>query len=400
MNRVVSIIYVSRSGNTERMVLAAAEGAKAAGAQVNVKEAAEATGADLEQGDALIWGTGNYYGYMHGQLKDWFDREHRRLNRKNKAGEMKPRPYFCCLSAAANPYRQLPVIERLSAGMNLKKAYEPVTSKGKPTEEVLAQCYERGRDLVGIDAGEMIDLYVPVPLAVPPKKIEITPPPVILMVAPATGDDTAKAKELAKNRFPDHEVRLISSQELGQTYHELLACGKTNLVVAPLVLTDDAWCQDVVTTPAVGLNVEYAWPLLAAPESLAQVGKVLLADHPEGVITIVCPAGSDAATPSLLRLDAYLRRRGSRAWFGPDPRHIADELRVSQVTHVRLRPLAMTPASQATRTVMREIAKALKRAGIECRVESGSDYFARIMAIWLDEVARALKALGEDVLKE
>jgi hypothetical protein len=281
VNRVISVIYVSRSGNTERMVLAAAEGAKAAGAQVNIKEASESTGADVEQCDALIWGTGNYYGYMHGRLKDWFDREHMRLNKKNKAGGMKPRPYFCCLTASANPYRQLPVIERMSAGMNLKKAFEPVTSKGKPSEEVLAQSYTRGRDLVDVNANEMADLYVPVPLDLPPKRVEVTPEPVILMVVPAIGDGIAKAQEITRGRFPDYEVRLISAGNLGPTYHELLAQGKTNLVVAPLVLTDDAWCQSVLETPSTSLTVEYAWPLPATLESVARALNAFGEDIPE-----------------------------------------------------------------------------------------------------------------------
>lgn len=271
MNQIVSIIYVSRSGNTERMVLAAAEGARDAGAQVNIKEAGESTGADVEQCDGLIWGTGNYYGYVHGRLKDWFDREHMRLNKRNKAGGMKPRPYFCCLTASANPYRQLPIIERMSAGMNLKKAFEPVTSKGKPSQEVLARSYERGRDLVSVNVNEMVDLYVPVPLDLPPKRVEVTPEPVIVMVVPAIGDDFARVQEIARNRFPDYEVRLVSAGNLGPAYHELLVQGKTNLVVAPLVLSDDARSQSVLETPAPGLTVEYAWPLPATLESVARV---------------------------------------------------------------------------------------------------------------------------------
>ena len=396
MNRVISIIYVSRSGNTERMVLAAAEGAKAAGAQVNIKEAGESTGADVEQCDALIWGTGNYYGYVHGRLKDWFDREHRRLNRKNKAGGMKPRPYFCCLTASANPYRQLPIIERMSAGMNLKKAFEPVTSKGKPSEEVLAQSYTRGRDLVGVNANEMVDLYVPVPLDLPPKRVEVTPEPVIVMVVPAIGDDIAKAQEITRNRFPDYEVRLVSAGNLEQTYHELLAQGKTNLVVAPLVLTDDAWCQSVLETPATGLTVEYAWPLLATPESVARVGKILISAPCEEMATVVCPAGGEESGPSLIRLDGYLRRHGSLALFARNLERAADEPRTSG-GNICLRPLAMTLEGEATMAPMRELASVLKEAGINCRLERGLDYYAQIIAIWLDDVARALNAFGEDI---
>lgn len=164
MNKRVNIIYISISGNTEMMLQAAAEGAREAGAEVRLIKATESTGADVENCDALILGTGNYYGYMHGLLKAWFDREHGPLARKTRAGKLDCKPYFCCLSAAANPYRQLPTIERLSKSMNLKKVFEPATAVKKPTEENLAQCRELGKKLVTIDVDSVEDLYVPPPL--------------------------------------------------------------------------------------------------------------------------------------------------------------------------------------------------------------------------------------------
>lgn len=387
MARVISIIYVSRSGNTELMVRAAAEGALAAGAKVNIKEAADSTGADVEQCEALIWGSGNYYGYIHGRLKDWFDREHMRLNKKNKAGEMKSRPYFCCLSASANPYRQLPIIERMSAGINLKKAFEPVTSKGRPSEEVLAMCRARGRELVSVDVNEMVDLYVPVPFDIPPKKVEIIPKPVILIVQAGT-DDVTKPLQIAHDRFPEHEVMLVSTVDLDHTYHGLAAQRKTNLVVAPLALADDEFCRGILATPAPGLTVEYVWPLLAAPESLVRVGKALLDDRPSGTVTVVCLAG-DCSSPSFLRLDRYLRRHGAMAFTGSDLGSTIGELRASG-SAVCLRPLALTLASGVCGTLMTTLLGGLKAAGVECQSERGLDYYARIMAIWLDDVERAL----------
>jgi len=378
------------------MVRAAAEGARAAGAQINLKEASEATGVDLEQCDALIWGTGNYYGYMHGRLKEWFDRECMHFQKKHKAGKMRPRPYFCCLSASVNAQRLLSIIELLSTGMNLKKAFEPVMSK-KNTDEVLAQCYTFGRDLANIDVNEMVDLFVPVPRLVRPRKVEIIPKPVIVMVVPANSDDATKAREITENRFPEYEVRLVSSEELREIYQELLACGKTNLVVAPLAITDDAWYQRVLMTAATGLSVEYAWPLLTNSERLAQVGKVLQDNQPEEVATMVCVTGSEEANPSLLRLlDSYLRRRGGLVLLEHDLKHIVDEIRLSDITRVNLRPLAMTPDSEVTMTLMREFAGTLKEAGIDAQVERGLDYYAQIMAVWLDGVKRACKASGED----
>ncbi len=61
MNSHVCVIYYSR-GNTLKLLEAAAEGAREAGAEVRLVLCTEATGADIEWADAVIWGTGNYYG--------------------------------------------------------------------------------------------------------------------------------------------------------------------------------------------------------------------------------------------------------------------------------------------------------------------------------------------------
>lgn len=384
MNRNITIIYVSRSGNTELMVRAAAEGAEAAGAKVNIKEAADATGADVEQCDALIWGCGNYYGYIHGRLKDWFDRELMRLSRKSKLGEMKPRPYFCCLSARANPHRHQPIIERLSAGINLKKVFEPVTSINRPSEEVLALCRARGRELVSVNGDEILDLYVPVPIDVPQKKVDAVPKPVILMVVPEDVD-AALPHSLAKERFKDYEVRLVPAGDLADVYREMGTQGKTNLAVAPLALADDELCRSTLTSQTPGLNVEYAWPLLASPESVARVVKILLDDRKEGTMMIVCPSG-DPSNPALLRLDRLLRRSGSMLFKGS---YIVGEIRAA-ANAVSLRPLSLTPSNNSCIAVMSRLAGELEAAGVKCSLERGLDYYARILAIWLDDVARAL----------
>ena len=55
MNMKVSIIYWSGTGNTEAMAMEAAQGAKSAGAEVNLKTVAEASADDLNC-DALLLG--------------------------------------------------------------------------------------------------------------------------------------------------------------------------------------------------------------------------------------------------------------------------------------------------------------------------------------------------------
>ncbi|WP_075654978.1 NAD(P)H:quinone oxidoreductase type IV [Pseudochrobactrum sp. B5] len=89
----VLVLYYSAYGHMEQMVKAAAEGAREAGAQVDIKRVAElvpaevakasgfkldqeaevATPADLENYDAIIVGVSSRFGTMSSQMKNFFD---------------------------------------------------------------------------------------------------------------------------------------------------------------------------------------------------------------------------------------------------------------------------------------------------------------------------------------
>ena len=74
MGRVL-IVFHSQSGNTKSAAEAVAEGAAAvAGTDVTVKEALEANVEDILSCDAIAVGTPDYFNYMAGGLKDFFDR--------------------------------------------------------------------------------------------------------------------------------------------------------------------------------------------------------------------------------------------------------------------------------------------------------------------------------------
>ena len=89
----VLVLYYSAYGHMEQMAKAAAEGAREAGAQVDIKRVAElvpaevakasgfkldqeaevATPADLENYDAIIVGVSSRFGTMSSQMKNFFD---------------------------------------------------------------------------------------------------------------------------------------------------------------------------------------------------------------------------------------------------------------------------------------------------------------------------------------
>jgi NAD(P)H dehydrogenase (quinone) len=71
----ITIIYDSRTGNTEKMALAVAEGAKKVkGTEVVVIKVDKAKMSDLTGSDGIIMGSPTYYGNMSGKLKTYIDK--------------------------------------------------------------------------------------------------------------------------------------------------------------------------------------------------------------------------------------------------------------------------------------------------------------------------------------
>jgi NAD(P)H dehydrogenase (quinone) len=70
----VIIVYDSRTGSTEKMALAVAEGAKQVkGVKVIVKKTDQTSLEDLLKADGIIMGTPTYYGQMSAKLKALID---------------------------------------------------------------------------------------------------------------------------------------------------------------------------------------------------------------------------------------------------------------------------------------------------------------------------------------
>ena len=70
----VLIVYHSLGGNTKAAAEAVAEGVRRAGSEALLKEGLKAGPEDLLACDAIAAGTPDYFSYMAGGLKDFFDR--------------------------------------------------------------------------------------------------------------------------------------------------------------------------------------------------------------------------------------------------------------------------------------------------------------------------------------
>jgi NAD(P)H dehydrogenase (quinone) len=83
----VLIVYDSRTGNTEKMAKAVAEGVKEANVAVELKKVDDAKLSDLEWADGIILGSPTHFGAMSDKMKRLIDESSQILgNLANKVG--------------------------------------------------------------------------------------------------------------------------------------------------------------------------------------------------------------------------------------------------------------------------------------------------------------------------
>ncbi len=150
--QTILIIFHSQSGNTEKLARAVASGVQETGhARALLKRAGDAAAGDVKASAALVICSPEYFGYMAGAVKDFFDRTYEEL--KDEAAAHK-KPFAIVISAGNDGSGALNHIERLCRGYRFKKAQKPIVCKGRVTEEHLAACVELGSTIAeGVAAG-------------------------------------------------------------------------------------------------------------------------------------------------------------------------------------------------------------------------------------------------------
>lgn len=148
----ILIVYHSQSGHTEAMARRVAQGAaRIRGAIVMLRHASEATLEELLCCDGLAVGSPEYFGYMAGMVKDFFDRTYESARGRK---EIFKKPYVAFISAGNDGSGALQSIERICRGYPLKKVQEALIAKGELSEEMLQRCEELGMALAaGCEAG-------------------------------------------------------------------------------------------------------------------------------------------------------------------------------------------------------------------------------------------------------
>lgn len=138
----VLIVYYSRTGNTEAMARAVAEGVKSEGLEARVKRVDYATAYDLMSADAVAFGSPCYFGYMAGILKDFFDRMLQGAILKNL--ERKPAVAFVSDGETDGSKDALLSIEKMMAFFRLEKVAGGVVCRGKPGRAKIEECKKLG----------------------------------------------------------------------------------------------------------------------------------------------------------------------------------------------------------------------------------------------------------------
>ena len=142
----VLIVFHTLSGNTERMAKAFAEGAKSVpGTEVVLKKAFDATLEDLLECDAIAFGSADYFSYIAGALKDFFDRTF-----YASQGKVAGKPYAAFATGGGGGEKALAILDRLCGSFKFKKAVESVSVAGAPSSEVLMKCKDAGEELAKI----------------------------------------------------------------------------------------------------------------------------------------------------------------------------------------------------------------------------------------------------------
>jgi multimeric flavodoxin WrbA len=138
----VLILYYTRGGRTEALAKAVEEGVSSIdGATSNLKRVDYTTVNDFITCDAVAFGSPNYFSYMAGIMKDFFDKA---LNIREKV-EGKPAVAFT--SGGGSSDSALSSLERMISSFRLNKVAEGVVSSGTPTEGDLSSCREVGKVL-------------------------------------------------------------------------------------------------------------------------------------------------------------------------------------------------------------------------------------------------------------
>ena len=136
----VLIVYYSLGGNTKEAAEAVAEGIRKGGAEPIMKMSLNANVEDFLNCDGLVVGSPDYFSYMAGGLKDFFDRTYYPTK-----GKVNGKPYVAFVTCGGGG-KAIKSVEEMCQKFNLKKIAEPLIIQGKPDKRDNDKLNELGQN--------------------------------------------------------------------------------------------------------------------------------------------------------------------------------------------------------------------------------------------------------------
>lgn len=143
----VLIVYYTLGGNTEKAAECIKKGIESAGLEVIMKKGIDADLNDLLECDGIVIGSPDYFSYMAGGLKDFFDRTY-----YPSKGKVEGKPYFAFLTHGGGG-KAIESIEKIATSFKFKKVMEPVLIKNAPSKEDGEKLIEAGKKFAEIIKG-------------------------------------------------------------------------------------------------------------------------------------------------------------------------------------------------------------------------------------------------------
>ena len=138
----VLVLYYSRTGRTETLANSIAEGARTIeNVSVSIKRVDYATVNDFISCDAVAFGSPNYFSYMAGLMKHFFDKA---LSIRERVTG-KPAAVFT--SGGGSSKSALESLEKMISSFKLQKVATGIACQGEPNEKDLAACKKLGEAL-------------------------------------------------------------------------------------------------------------------------------------------------------------------------------------------------------------------------------------------------------------
>ncbi|HOL35986.1 MAG TPA: NAD(P)H-dependent oxidoreductase [bacterium] len=138
----ILIVYYSLGGNTKVAAEEVAEGCRQQEANVIVKIGTEATEKDLIECDGIVIGSPDYFSYMAGGLKDFFDRTF-----YPSQGKVTGKPCVMFVTHGGGG-KAVDSLESMCKWFKFKKVAEPLLIKNRPSPSDKIKLRELGALLV------------------------------------------------------------------------------------------------------------------------------------------------------------------------------------------------------------------------------------------------------------